>query len=63
MSCAIQNNYEMKTIFLKKNSPSDVVDYLINNHGNRGWEFVSSTKLTNLDVCQTYTFRRIRSNN
>lgn len=66
MSCAqIQTNwdYEEKTVFLKKNTSNDVINYLINSHANRDWEFVSSTELTSLGCCLTYTFRKIRSNN
>lgn len=67
MSCAkIQTNWDYKSVFLKKNTSNDVINYMINNHGNRGWEFVSNTYVVknsfNTQI-QTYTFRRIRSNN
>ena len=64
MSCAqIQINWEYKTVFLKKNTSNDVINYMINNYGHRGWELVSNAYVVNNSFntqIQTYTFRRFR---
>ena len=60
----IQTNWDYKSVFLKKNTSNDIIDYMINNHGNRGWELFSSTCVDPpLMLVQSYTFRRIRSSN
>ena len=67
MSCTqIQTNWDYKSVFLKKNTSNNIIDYMINDHGNKGWELVSNSYVVNNSFntqIQTFIFRRIRSNN